>query len=142
MRYLGLDLGSRTLGVAISDKTGLIASNLKVIRHNEEYDMLLEEVKNLVLEYEVDGIVLGFPKNMNNTIGPKGELSIEFKEKLEKIVNIPIYLQDERLTTKSAIDTLIQGDVSRKKRKKIVDSVAATIILQSFLDRRKEYEEK
>ena len=142
MRYLGLDLGSRTLGVAISDKTGLIASNLKVIHHNEEYDMLLGEVKNLVLEYEVDGIVLGFPKNMNNTIGPKGELSIEFKEKLEKIVNIPIYLQDERLTTKSAIDTLIQGDVSRKKRKKVVDSVAATIILQSFLDRRKEYEEK
>lgn len=136
MRYLGLDLGSRTLGVAISDKTGLIASSLKVIRHEEEYDRLIDEVKNLVLELEVDAIVLGFPKNMNNTIGPKGELSLEFKEKLEKNINIPVYLQDERLSTKSALDTLIKGDVSRKDRKKVVDSLAATIILQSYLDRR------
>lgn len=136
MRYLGLDLGSRTLGIAISDKTGLIASSLKVIRHEEEYDRLIFDVKNLVSELQVDAIVLGFPKNMNNTIGPKGELSLEFKEKLEKIVDIPIYLQDERLSTKSAIDTLIQGDVSRKNRKKVVDSLAATIILQTYLDRR------
>lgn len=136
MRYLGLDLGSRTLGVAISDKTGLIASSLKVIHHEEEYDRLIDEVKQLVLELEVDAIVLGFPKNMNNTIGPKGELSLEFKEKLEKILDIPIYLQDERLSTKSALDTLIQGDVSRKNRKKVVDSLAATIILQTYLDRR------
>ena len=142
MRYLGLDLGSRTLGVSLSDKTGLIASNLNVIRHNEEYDKLLFDVKELVLQYEVDAVVLGFPKNMNNTIGPKGELSLEFKEKLEKILDIPIYLQDERLSTKSAIDTLIQGDVSRKNRKKVVDSVAATIILQTFLDRRDKNEEK
>ena len=142
MRYLGLDLGSRTLGVAVSDKTGLIASSYKVIRHEEEYDRLLEEVKSLVLELNVDAIVLGFPKNMNNTVGPKGELSLEFKEKLEKILSIPVYLQDERLSTKSALDTLIRGDVSRKNRKKVVDSVAATIILQLFLDRRKEYEEK
>lgn len=136
MRYLGLDLGSRTLGVAISDKTGIIASSLKVIRHEEEYDRLVDEVKNLVSELEIDAIVLGFPKNMNNTIGPKGELSIEFKGKLEKCIDIPIYLQDERLSTKSALDTLIQGDVSRKNRKKVVDSLAATIILQSYLDRR------
>ena len=136
MIYLGLDLGSRTLGVAISDKTGLIASSLKVIRHVEEYDRLVEDVKNLVSELEIDAIVLGFPKNMNNTIGPKGELSLEFKEKLEKIIDIPIYLQDERLSTKSALDTLIQGDVSRKNRKKVVDSLAATIILQTYLDRR------
>jgi putative Holliday junction resolvase len=136
MRYLGLDLGSRTLGVAISDKTGLIASSLKVIRHEEEYDRLVKDVKDLVNELEIDAIVLGFPKNMNNTIGPKGELSLEFKEKLEKIMDIPIYLQDERLSTKSALDTLIKGDVSRKNRKKVVDSLAATIILQSYLDRR------
>ena len=136
MRYLGLDLGSRTLGVAVSDKTGLIASSLKVIRHEEEYDRLINDVKNLVLELKIDAIVLGFPKNMNNTIGPKGELSLEFKEKLEKMLDIPIYLQDERLSTKSALDTLIQGDVSRKNRKKIVDSLAATIILQTYLDRR------
>ncbi len=135
MKYLGLDLGSRTLGVAVSDKTGLIASNYKVIRHNEEYDRLLNEVLLLVKELEIEAIVLGFPKNMNNTIGPKGELSLNFKEKLEKIVNIPVFLQDERLSTKSATDMLIQGNVSRKARKKVVDSVAATIILQTYLDR-------
>lgn len=135
MRYLGLDLGSRTLGIAVSE-TGLIASNYKTIRHEEEYDRLLDEVKALVEELKIDTVVLGFPKNMNNTIGPKGELSLEFKEKLEKIINIPVVLQDERLSTKSALDTLIKGNVSRKDRKKVVDSVAATIILQTYLDRR------
>jgi putative Holliday junction resolvase len=135
MRYLGLDLGSRTLGVAVSDKTGLIASNYQTIRHNEEYDRLLLEVKKLVEELEIDAVVLGFPKNMNNTIGPKGELSMEFKKKLEDVITIPVYLQDERLTTKTAHDILISGNVSRKNRKKVVDSVAATIILQTYLDR-------
>jgi len=136
MKYLGLDLGSRTLGIAVSDKTGLIASNYKTIRHNEEYDKLLGEVKKLVDELEIEAVVLGFPKNMNNTIGPKGELSLDFKNKLEEILLIPVYLQDERLSTKSATDMLIQGNVSRKKRKGVVDSVAATIILQTYLDRR------
>lgn len=135
MRYLGLDLGSRTLGIAISDATGFIASSYKTIRHNEEYDKLLEEVVNIVKEKDIEGVVLGFPKNMNNTIGPKGELSLEFKEKLEKLIDVPVYLQDERLSTKSATDLLITGNVSRKDRKKVVDSVAATIILQSFLDK-------
>ena len=137
MKYLGLDLGSRTLGIATSDATGLIASTYKTIRHNEEYDRLLTEVQQLVEELKIDEIVLGFPKNMNNTIGPKGELSLEFKEKLEKLVTIPIHLQDERLTTKSATDMLIMGNVSRKDRKKVVDSVAATIILQTYLDRKR-----
>ncbi len=136
MRYLGLDLGSRTLGVALSDKTGLIASNYKTIRHNEEYDKLIDIVKDLVLELEADAIVLGFPKNMNNTIGPKGELSLSFKKELEKVVDVPVYLQDERLSTKSATDILIASDVSRKNRKKVVDSMAASIILQTYLDRR------
>ena len=136
MRYLGLDLGSRTLGVAVSDKTGTIASSVKIIRHNEDYDRLIGDVCDLVREYEVDAIVLGFPKNMNGSIGPKGELSIDFKQKLETVLKVPIYLQDERLTTKSATDMLIQGNVSRKKRKAVIDSVAATIILQSYLDRR------
>lgn len=136
MRYLGLDLGSRTLGVAVSDKTGIIASNYSVIRHNEEYDRLLDDVSSLVKELEIDAVVLGFPKNMDGSVGFKGELSIDFKEKLEKVINIPVYLQDERLTTKSATDMLIEGNVSRKNRKKVVDSVAATIILQTYLDRR------
>jgi len=135
MRYLGLDLGSRTLGVAVSDKTGMIASSYKTIRHNEDYDELLYEVRSLVNELEIDAIVLGFPKNMNNTIGPKGELSLDFKSKLENMLSIPIILQDERLTTKSANDMLIGGNVSRKNRKKVVDSIAATIILQTYLDR-------
>ena len=136
MRYLGLDLGSRTLGVAISDKTGTIANSVKVIRHQEDYDALVGEVCDLVRENDVESIVLGFPKNMNGTIGPKGELSIDFKQKLESVLSIPVILQDERLTTKSATDMLIMGDVSRKKRHEVVDSVAATIILQSYLDRR------
>lgn len=136
MRYLGLDLGSKTLGVAVSDKTGLIASTYTTIRHNEEYDKLIDVVKDLVLELEIDAIVLGFPKNMNNTIGPKGELSLAFKENLEKALEVPVYLQDERLSTKSATDILIASDVSRKNRKKVVDSMAASIILQTYLDRR------
>lgn len=135
MKYLGLDLGSRTLGVSQSDATGIIASSYTVIRHNEEYERLILEVKKIVADLNAEAIVLGFPKNMNNTIGPKGELSLNFKEKLEQELDIPIYLQDERLTTKTATDTLIMGNVSRKKRKKVVDSIAATIILQSYLDR-------
>ncbi len=136
MRYLGLDLGSRTLGMALSDKSGLIASNYKVIRHNEEYEKLLEEVRKVVVEENVDIVVLGFPKNMNNTIGPKGELSLSFQKQLEELLNIPVVLQDERLTTKTATDILIKGNVSRKDRKKVVDSMAASIILQTYLDGR------
>ncbi len=133
MRYLGLDLGSKTLGISISE-TGVIAHNYDVIRHNEEYDHLVNVVKDIVKKENIDVVVLGFPKNMNNSIGFKGNLSIDFKEKLEKKINIPIYLQDERLTTVIANNTLIQGDVSRKNRKKVVDSVAATIILQDYLN--------
>ena len=137
MRYLGLDLGSRTLGISKSDSLGLIASSYQVIRHHEEYDRLVLEVVDLVKDLGIDAIVLGFPKNMNNTIGPKGELSLRFKERLEKVLSIPVYLQDERLSTKSATDMLIYADVSRKNRKKVVDSVAATIILQTYLDKEK-----
>ena len=136
MRYLGLDLGSRTLGVAVSDKTGLIANNLEIIRHNEEYDRLVSDVQKLVEELEIDEIVLGYPKNMDGSEGEKAILSKNFKEELSKVIDKPIHLQDERLTTKSATDLLIQGNVSRKNRKKVIDSVAASIILQSFLDRR------
>ena len=135
MRYLGLDLGSKTLGVAISDKMGLIASSYKIIRHNEDYDGLVEEIQKIVQDLEIGAIVLGFPKNMNNTVGYKGELSLQFQKKLQDVLSVPIYLQDERLTTKIATDVLIQGNISRKKRKKVVDGIAATVILQSYLDR-------
>ena len=135
MRYLGLDLGSRTLGIAMSDATGTIASSYKTIRHNEDYKHLVNVVRDIVNDEDISAIVLGFPKNMNNTIGPKGELSLKFKEKLEKKISIPVFLEDERLTTKSATDVLISNNVSRKDRKKVVDSIAATIILQSYLDK-------
>lgn len=136
MRYIGLDLGSRTLGIAISDKTGLIASSLTIIRHNEDYNYLIGELDKIIRENRIDEIVLGFPKNMNNTIGPKGELSLRFKEMLENKVKLPVHLIDERLSTKEATNLLISNDTSRKKRKKVIDSMAATIILQSYLDRK------
>ena len=138
MRYLGLDLGSRTLGLSISDPNGIIATSLGIIRHNEEYDKLVVEVKNIVEDKKIDEIVLGLPKNMNNTIGPKGELSYKFKDALESQLGIKVNLVDERLTTKQATDLLISNDTSRKKRKKVIDSMAATIILQSYLDMIKE----
>ncbi len=134
MKYLGLDLGSRTLGVSVST-SGVYASSLEVIRHNEEYDKLITKVKELVDEYKIDIIVLGLPKNMNNSIGEKGLLSMDFKEKLEKATSKEVVLEDERLTTVIANNSLIKTDNSRKKRKQVVDSVAATIILQSYLDR-------
>ena len=135
MRYLGLDLGSRTLGCSISDKSGIFARSYKIIRHNEEYERLLKDVKEIVELEHIDRIVLGYPKNMDNSIGTKAELSIEFKERLEDTLKLPVYLQDERLTTKQAQDILISNDTSRKKRKKVIDSMAACIILQSYLDK-------
>lgn len=136
MKYIGLDLGSKTLGIAMSDRLGLIASSLTIIRHNEDYDYLIEQLKVIINENKVDEIVLGFPKNMNNTIGPKGQLSLQFKEMLENRTNLPVHLVDERLSTKEATNLLITNDTSRKKRKKVIDSMAATIILQSYLDRK------
>ena len=137
MRYIGLDLGSRTLGVSLSDQSGIIASSYTIIRHNEEYERLIEEVKKIIEEKKVDKIVLGLPKNMNGSIGPKGELSYKFKEMLEEGTNLEVILEDERLTTKEATNLLIKNDTSRKKRKKVIDSLAATIILQSYLDKNK-----
>ena len=136
MRYIGLDLGSRTLGVAISDKDGLIASSYTIIRHNEEYEKLIDEVRKIIEEKDVQKIVLGFPKNMDNSIGEKGKLSIKFKEMLEEKLNIEVILMDERLTTKQATDILLMNDTSRKKRKRVIDSMAASIILQSYLDKK------
>ena len=136
MRYLGLDLGTKTLGLAISDPTGMIATSYKIIRHDEEYDKLVEMVALEIQDNKIDELVLGFPKNMDNTIGERGQIAISFKEQLEQELKIPVHLQDERLTTVQAENLLISNDTSRKKRKKVIDSVAATIILQSYLDRK------
>lgn len=136
MRYLGLDLGTKTLGVAVSDKTGLIATSLTILRHDNNYDFLIEELKKIIKEKEIETIVLGLPKNMNNTIGERGEMVLSFKEKLEESISLPVILEDERLTTKVAENILISADVSRRKRKKVIDKMAANVILQSYLDRR------
>ena len=136
MRYLGLDLGTKTLGISISDKTGMIASSLTILRHNEEYDALLDALEDIIKDNEVEGLVLGLPKNMNNTIGERAEIALKFKDMLEERFKLPVYMQDERLSTKEAENMLIKNDTSRKKRKKVIDSLAATIILQSYLDRK------
>lgn len=137
MRYLGLDLGTKTLGLSLSDVTGTIASTYKVIRFNEnDFDILLPQIKEIVLKEDVGELVLGLPKNMNNTIGDRALVTIEFKEKLENYLNMKVNLMDERLSTVSAHNYMISADMSRKKRKEKVDALAANIILQSYLDKK------
>ena len=137
MRYIGLDLGTKTLGIAISDKTGLIASFYKTIEFkDEDYNSLIEPLKEIINNEKIESIVLGLPKNMNNSIGFAGERSLNFKNILEDYFDIPVNLEDERLSSVEANNIMISSDVSRKKRKKKVDALAATIILQRFLDRR------
>ncbi len=136
MRYLGLDLGSKTLGIAISDINGIIASSLTTIPYNN-YDDLLPALKKIIDDKQIKAIILGYPINMNNTIGPSCEKVLTFKEILTNQFNIEVILEDERLTSKVANDILIEADMSRKKRKKMVDKIAANIILQSYLDRKK-----
>ena len=137
MRYLGLDLGTKTIGLAISDKTALIATSYSVLHHDNNPNSCLDDLINIINKEQIDALVLGLPKNMNNTLGDRAKETLKFKEFLESNLSIPIYLEDERLTTKSAEYYLIEGNTSRKKRKKIIDKVAATIILQSFLDQRR-----
>ena len=134
MTYLGLDLGTKTLG--ISKSSGVIASLYKTLRHNEEYDLLVKEVANIVLEENVNKIILGYPKNMNNTLSNMTNIVLSFKEKLEMETGLEVILEDERLTSKISNNVLISGDMSRKKRKGVVDGVASVIILQSYLDRK------
>lgn len=138
MRYLGLDLGSKTLGIAISDRTNTIASIYKTIFFKEDdYDSLIPELTNIVKEEDISVIVLGFPKNMNNTIGTRAEITLDFKKKLEENIGIKVELMDERLTSVISNDVLISANVSRKKRKKKVDGMAALLILQSYIDRKR-----
>ena len=136
MKYLGLDLGTKTLGLAISDPLGIIATSYKILRHDEDYDSLLPMLKEEIEKNHIEALVLGFPKNMNNSVGERGEIALSFKEKLEEEFQLPVYMQDERLTTRQAESLLISNDTSRKKRKKVIDSLAATIILQIYLDRK------
>lgn len=133
-RIMGLDVGDKTIGVAISDPFHLFAQGITTIwRDNLEQDINI--IKDLIKKYEVDRVVVGFPKNMNNTIGPQGEKVLTFCENLGKQIPQKIILEDERLTTVYAEKMLIGQDVRRKNRKNVVDKVAATFILQSYLDR-------
>lgn len=135
MIYLGLDLGSKTLGVAISDRTGIIASSLDVIRYSN-YEELLDELEKIVILRKVDAFVLGNPLNLDGSVSKRSEITFEFKKLLEERFNKEVYLQDERLSTVEAERMLISNDTKRKNRKKVIDKIAATIILQGFLDRR------
>lgn len=136
MRYLGLDLGTKTLGVSISDLTHTIATPLTIIRFEDsDYDSIYSKLKEIIDEYSINKIILGFPKNMNNTIGERGNTTLKFKDKLIEWYGIDVVMQDERLTTVEATNYLLEADMSRKKRKKKIDSLAANIILQSYLDK-------
>jgi len=135
MRVLGLDVGSKTIGVAVSDEMGWTAQGLETIKINEERkDFGVKRLRELINQYEVTSVVVGFPKNMNGTIGPRGEASQTFAKMLEEEFNVSTVLWDERLTTMAAERVLLEADVSRKKRKKVIDKMAAMMILQGYLD--------
>jgi putative holliday junction resolvase len=133
MRKMGLDYGDRTIGVAVSDLLGLTAQGVEVIRRKKQEEDLVR-IGELIREYEVSELVVGLPKNMNGTIGPRGKLCQEFADLLKRQFGLPVHLWDERLTTVSATRTLLEADVSRKKRKQVVDKMAAALILQGYMD--------
>lgn len=138
MRIMGLDVGSKTVGVALSDELGWTAQGLETIRINEDAKVFgFEQIGKIINEYQVDKIVVGLPKNMNGTIGPRGEASQFFGQELENLFGVPIIYWDERLTTMAAERVLLEADVSRKKRKKVIDKMAAVMILQGYLDSQK-----
>ena len=137
MRYLGLDLGTKTIGLAISDRTGLIATSYQVLRHDNDPSTCLPTFEEISKKEQIEALVLGYPKNMNNTIGPRAKATLDFQSKLQDTFSLPVFLEDERLSTVSAEQTLIKANMQRKKRKEVIDSVAATIILQAYLDKRR-----
>jgi len=135
MRIIGLDVGSKTVGVSLSDAFGWTAQGLKTIQINEDKgEYGFEEIGTLIAENEVSKVVVGLPKNMNGTIGPRGEASQFYADELNKRFGVPVVLWDERLTTVAAERVLLEADVSRKKRKKVIDKMAAAMILQGYLD--------
>ncbi|WP_188206243.1 Holliday junction resolvase RuvX [Alkalibacillus aidingensis] len=135
MKILGLDVGQKTIGVAISDALHFTAQGIETIKWDEEdYSTINNRFAELISQYEVSKIVVGLPKNMNGTIGERGEASERFAQYLEEQFELPVVLWDERLTTMAAERVLIDADMSRKKRKKVIDKMAAVMILQSYLD--------
>ena len=144
MRIMGLDFGSRTVGVAISDSLLLTAQGVEIIRRKEENKLrqTLARIEELIVENEVEEIVLGLPKNMNDTEGVRVELTKEFKEKLERRTGLPVTFWDERLTTVAADKAMMEAGIRRENRKDYVDMIAATLILQGYLDRRNNEKKK
>ncbi|HHY20705.1 MAG TPA: Holliday junction resolvase RuvX [Bacilli bacterium] len=136
MRVLGLDVGTKTIGVAVSDALGWTAQGVETIKRDEKNPSRdIDRIKQLAAEYEVGKIVVGLAKNMNGTIGERGQFHLDFAEELKTQFDCPIEMWDERLTTVAAEKMLISADVSRKKRKKVIDKMAAIMILQGYLDR-------
>ncbi len=142
MRIMGLDFGSKTVGVAISDSLLLTAQGIEIIERKEENKLrkTLARIEELIVEYGVEEIVLGLPKNMNDTLGVRAELTMEFKEKLERRTGLPVTMWDERLTTVAADKAMIEAGIRREHRKEHVDKIAACFILQGYLDYRKNKE--
>lgn len=136
MKIMGLDFGSKTVGVAISDALGITAQGIEIVRRTSENKLrqTLARIETLIQENEVGKLVLGFPKNMNNTIGDRAEKSLAFKEMLERRTGLEVVMWDERLTTVEANRTLMESNVRREDRKKYVDQLAAVYILQGYLD--------
>ena len=139
MRILGLDYGSKTVGVAVSDPLKITAQTVETIVRKEENKLrrTLARIEELVEEYEVESIVLGLPKNMNNSLGDRAEKTMEFKSMVERRTGLPVVLWDERLSTVAAERTLMESGVHREHRKEFVDQIAASFILQGYLDARK-----
>ena len=136
MRIMGLDFGSKTVGVAISDSLLITAQGIETIERKEENKLrrTLARIEELIVEYEVEEIVLGLPKNMNDSIGEQAQMTMEFKEKLERRSGLPVTLWDERLTTAAANKALMEAGVRREHRKEQIDKIAACFILQGYLD--------
>ena len=136
MRKMGLDFGSKTVGVAISDPLLITAQGIEIVRRKSENKLrqTLARIEELIVEYEVDEIVLGFPKNMNDTMGERVEKTLEFKEMLERRTGLTVNLWDERLTTVAADKAMIEAGIRREERKEHVDRIAAVFILQGYLD--------
>ena len=136
MRILGLDYGAKTVGIAVSDGLQITAQGLEVVKRDRENKLrrTFARIEELILEYGVEQLVLGFPKNMDNTIGERGEKTLAFKERLERRTGLPVVLWDERLTTVAADQAMAEAGVRFEKRKEYVDRTAAAIILQGYLD--------
>lgn len=134
LRIMGLDLGDKTIGVALSDPLGYTAQGLEVVRRQGSLKADLAKLKEIARANEVSKVVIGFPRNMNGTVGPRGEMALAFGQEVEKTLGLPVETWDERLSTVAAEKMLVGADVRRKKRRQVIDKIAAALILQNYLD--------